>query len=446
MPINADQPDAQMREIDEFVHQFKVVLIETRTPPHIKHKQKAVFPIQFSSYLKLAQDPELPPLPIDSPPARSTMDDCCGVCCICISCVGASASVITLTLSSPQPSATSPSNDVPVPQLPQQSRRRLRLDEAPPQLRIHARRRARPPLMALAFSHPILAATLAFATYTETSKQLDVAVVFASFSLFQLLRQPTMFLPRTLSASPMRRRCGRRGGMGVGGEGEGRKEKEGGEKEKQNEEEHAHEPDEQPPFAMHDFTLSIPRGTLAAVIERVGSGKTSLLQGLVDAGGKRAFGGSIWTTCSSGSRSRRTARGFVFAPRFAAPRGWGLDGGGQKQCAKIARTLYYGADVVIFDDPLSAGALPQRDPGLIMQGTTVLLVTHAQCDYIHARRRRIAVPELIARGASFPGSIASLGGRRRRMGGGEREAQFGKDMTVWVFFALFFFAGYSVQP
>jgi ABC-type transport system involved in cytochrome bd biosynthesis fused ATPase/permease subunit len=52
------------------------------------------------------------------------------------------------------------------------------------------------------------------------------------------------------------------------------KEKEGGEKEKQNEneEEHAHEADEQPPFALHDFTLSIPRGTLAAVVGRADSG------------------------------------------------------------------------------------------------------------------------------------------------------------------------------
>ncbi|KAJ7830376.1 hypothetical protein B0H13DRAFT_2433724 [Mycena leptocephala] len=43
-----------------------------------------------------------------------------------------------------------------------------------------------PSSIALAFSLPVLAATLAFVTYTETSKQFDVAVVFASFSLFQV--------------------------------------------------------------------------------------------------------------------------------------------------------------------------------------------------------------------------------------------------------------------
>ncbi|KAJ7831040.1 hypothetical protein B0H13DRAFT_2432174 [Mycena leptocephala] len=53
--------------------------------------------------------------------------------------------------------------------------------------------------IALAFSLPVLAATLAFVTCTEKSKQFDVAVVFA---LFQLLRQPMMFLPRAPPPSP----------------------------------------------------------------------------------------------------------------------------------------------------------------------------------------------------------------------------------------------------
>jgi ABC-type multidrug transport system fused ATPase/permease subunit len=68
--------------------------------------------------------------------------------------------------------------------------------------------------------------------------------------------------------------------------------------EKQNEEEHSPEPEpEQPPFALHDITLSIPRGTLVAIVGRVGSGKSSLLQGLIGemrtTGGKWAFGGSV---------------------------------------------------------------------------------------------------------------------------------------------------------
>ena len=48
---------------------------------------------------------------------------------------------------------------------------------------------------------PVLAATIAFVTYTATAHDFDVAIIFSSLSLFQLLRQPLMFLPRSLSAT-----------------------------------------------------------------------------------------------------------------------------------------------------------------------------------------------------------------------------------------------------
>lgn len=54
--------------------------------------------------------------------------------------------------------------------------------------------------IALSFSIPVLAATLAFVTYTKTSHAFNVAIIFSSFSLFQLLRQPLLFLPRALAA------------------------------------------------------------------------------------------------------------------------------------------------------------------------------------------------------------------------------------------------------
>jgi len=40
--------------------------------------------------------------------------------------------------------------------------------------------------LALAFSLPVLAATLAFVTYTHVIPGFDVAVIFASLSLFQV--------------------------------------------------------------------------------------------------------------------------------------------------------------------------------------------------------------------------------------------------------------------
>ena len=48
---------------------------------------------------------------------------------------------------------------------------------------------------------PVLAATIAFVTYTATAHDFNVAIIFSSLSLFQLLRQPLMFLPRALSAT-----------------------------------------------------------------------------------------------------------------------------------------------------------------------------------------------------------------------------------------------------
>ncbi|KAJ7833819.1 hypothetical protein B0H13DRAFT_2428014 [Mycena leptocephala] len=149
--------------------------------------------------------------------------------------------------------------------------------------------------IALAFSLPVLAATLTFVTYTETSKQFDVAVVLASFSLFQLLRQPMIFLPCALSAIADARnallvfRVPLREGVpfvvdteqeaAVWAKGAGWLW------------------EAAPPFALHDITLSIPRGTLVAIVGRVGSGKSSLLQGLIGemrtTAGKWAFSGSV---------------------------------------------------------------------------------------------------------------------------------------------------------
>ena len=49
----------------------------------------------------------------------------------------------------------------------------------------------------------MLSATLAFVTYTSTEpNNFNPAIIFSSFSLFQLLRQPLMNLPRALSSIP----------------------------------------------------------------------------------------------------------------------------------------------------------------------------------------------------------------------------------------------------
>ncbi|KAJ7708108.1 P-loop containing nucleoside triphosphate hydrolase protein [Mycena rosella] len=363
--------------------------------------------------------------------------------------------------------------------------------------------------IAMAFSLPVLAATLAFVTYTETSKQFDVAIVFASFSLFQLLRQPMMFLPRALSAIADARNALARltavfhaetregdafvidaalGARGLAVEVEGAewvweegapadegKEKDGKggkkgkenareteknkEKEDENDNENEKEEEKAEPFAVRDITLAIPRGTLAAVVGRVGSGKSSLLQGLIGemrlARGRWAFGGRVAYCPQSAWIQNATLRDNVlFGLPFEEEKYWRVmedacllpdlqllaDGdltevgekginlsGGQKQRVNIARALYYGADVVIFDDPLSAvdanvgkALFHSAIQGLVARGKTVLLVTHAlhflaQCDYIYTLDRgRIAeagtYAELIAKGGEFARLDREFGG------------------------------------
>ncbi len=46
----------------------------------------------------------------------------------------------------------------------------------------------------VAVSMPALASVLAFVTYSVTGHQLEPSVIFASLTLFQLLRLPLMFL------------------------------------------------------------------------------------------------------------------------------------------------------------------------------------------------------------------------------------------------------------
>jgi ATP-binding cassette, subfamily C (CFTR/MRP), member 1 len=55
--------------------------------------------------------------------------------------------------------------------------------------------------IAAAWTIPVLAATVAFVVYSATNPHdFDAAIIFSSLALFSLLRQPLLFLPRSLSA------------------------------------------------------------------------------------------------------------------------------------------------------------------------------------------------------------------------------------------------------
>ena len=188
-------------------------------------------------------------------------------------------------------------------------------------------------------------------------------------------------------------------------------------------------PDEviETPFQMENVNLKVRRGELCAVIGPVGSGKSSLILGAIGEM-SRSAGDVIWSSqrvayCAQSAwiQNATIRENIVFGQPWNAKHYWDcvkraelfadfaiLQGGdmteigergvtlsgGQKQRINIARALYFDADIICLDDPLSAvdahvgkalfnnAILPLRD-----QGKTVILVTHAiqhlpRCDRI----------------------------------------------------------------
>lgn len=174
---------------------------------------------------------------------------------------------------------------------------------------------------------------------------------------------------------------------------------------------------EQVPFSMSHVNVTIPKGELVAIVGPVGSGKSSFLQACI--GEMRQTNGSVqWGServayCSQSAwiQNATVRNNILFGQPFDEERYWhaikvseletdlailpngdlteiGEKGvtlsGGQKQRVNIARALYYNADVVCLDDPLSAvdahvgkALFYNAIMGLRAKGTTVLLVTHA---------------------------------------------------------------------
>ncbi|KAJ7220100.1 ABC transporter [Mycena pura] len=292
---------------------------------------------------------------------------------------------------------------------------------------------------AVAMSMPALAAVLTFVTYSLTGHSLEPSVVFASLTLFNLLRLPLMFLPLAFSSIADALNASRRlydvfvaetfedtqiiqddnldvavevhdasftwDGPPPEAEGKkvkGRKALALAEAAKAIAAAQA-KSDEEKVFKMSNVTFSIPRGQLVAIVGAVGSGKTSLLQGMIGemrkTSGYTKFGGTVgycpqsaWIQVNSvyyeEEKYWKAVNDSCLQPDLEMlPNGDLTEGislsGGQRQRLNIARSIYSDTDIQIFDDPLSAldahvgKAVFHNVLQNVLSAKTRILVTHA---------------------------------------------------------------------
>ncbi|KAL1732291.1 P-loop containing nucleoside triphosphate hydrolase protein [Schizophyllum commune] len=359
---------------------------------------------------------------------------------------------------------------------------------------------------AAAMSLPILASVLAFVTYGLTGHAMNAANIFSSLTLFQLLRMPLMMLPMSLSTiadatnavnrltdvftaetfgetqihdhhieealvaekasfswdSPPQEEEQAKGKKARKADAKEAKKSSPADLKKAaeaaaDERAKTEKEKEEQVFQVKDINMSIPRGQLVAIVGSTGSGKTSLIQGLVGemrkTEGTVIWGGSISYCPQSAWIQNATIReNICFGQPFEEKKYWAairdaclepdLDmlpngdmtevgekgislSGGQKQRLNICRAIYADADITIFDDPFSA--LDAHVGKAVFQnvlmngrlGKTRILVTHAlhflpQVDYIYtvANGRiveRGTYPELMANNGDFSRFVNEFG-------------------------------------
>ncbi|RPD65442.1 multidrug resistance-associated ABC transporter [Lentinus tigrinus ALCF2SS1-7] len=323
---------------------------------------------------------------------------------------------------------------------------------------------------------PVLGTVLSIITYALTGHPLDVAIIFSSVQYFSLIRIPLIFLPLVLAATTdalvaLRRistflraeelampytidpssdialnvdgdftweevRKGNtaskfaHGKHGKGGKDDKAKAKKEKRKSKgkkgepvlpttaspEDQEKVKEKEKSEQPFELKDLKLQVPKGAFVAIVGRVGSGKSSLLQALI--GEMRKTRGdcvfssiaayvpqSAWIMNATlrenvifGQREdetkfREIVKACCLEPDLEMlPNGEETEigekginlSGGQKARVSLARAAYSGADIVLMDDSLSAvdsHVGKKLIDGCLLHGPlankTRVLVTHA---------------------------------------------------------------------
>ncbi|EIW55759.1 multidrug resistance-associated ABC transporter [Trametes versicolor FP-101664 SS1] len=350
---------------------------------------------------------------------------------------------------------------------------------------------ARSSLIGLVTVIPIFASILSFITYALTNHTLDVATIFSSLQFFNIIRTPLIYLPLVLASATdalvaLRRisafllaeelavpyvvaaeskfalnvdadftweAARKEPGAGMSKaarhkaaaeakasekrlSGKGKKEPvlpmvaNGKEKEQAEEK-------EEKPFELKDVKLKIPKGSFVAIVGRVGSGKSSLLQALIGemrkTRGECTFSSTAAYVPQSAWIMNATLRqNIVFGqPEDDAkfheiikacclepdlemlPNGdeteigeKGINlSGGQKARVSLARAAFSGADIVLMDDSLSAVDAyvgKQLLDRCLLNGPladkTRVLVTHAlhvldKTDYVYVMDEGVIVEQ-----------------------------------------------------
>ncbi|CAI2164333.1 9655_t:CDS:10 [Funneliformis geosporum] len=297
---------------------------------------------------------------------------------------------------------------------------------------------------------PVFASIIAFIVYSLSGGELKAEVIFPSLALFNIMRLPLMFLPMVIAAVTDAWVSVKRIQElfvaeqldylpKVNPDGDYAIKVDDGEFIWENNEtanvsiitpmdsaEHMANVTTLTPYShLRNINLSIPRGKFVAVVGTVGSGKSSLLSALVGemkkVHGEIEFGGSVgycpqtsWIQNATlrdniifglpfnDERYHKVIKDCCLEPDLAmlpdgdlteiGEKGINLSGG-QKQRVNIARAVYYDADIVLLDDPLSAvdslvgnHLITNCIKGALKEKTRILVTHHLhvlpQVDYV----------------------------------------------------------------